>query len=146
MKKQLIIYIVTILLFVLGFSGCLEDSNKDKENGENSDDNLFIGKWKTKLYYFDENGTRYEEQSSNSTFYNNGTMGSESVEDDTIIWTPFVIDNNQICFGEANTSEYYCYNYEFSNNGTKAILMTYITNPYSEYEETYQLIIEMIKM
>ena len=146
MKKQLIIYVVTILLLILGFIGCLEDSNKDKENGESPEINLFIGKWKTILYYFDENETRYDEQSSNSTFYNNGTMGSESVEDDTIIWTPYAIESNQICFGKINTSEYFCYNYEFSNNGTKAILMSYFTNPYSEYEETYQLVIEMIKI
>ena len=52
MKKQLIIYVVTILLLVLGFSGCLEDSNKDKENGESSEDNLFIGKWKTHTILF----------------------------------------------------------------------------------------------
>ena len=146
MKKQLIIYIVTILLLILGFSGCLEDSNKDKQNNESSEINLFIGKWKTVPYYFDENGTRYDDQPSNSTFYNNGTMGSESIEDNEIIWTPFVIKNNQICFGEVNTSEYLCYNYEFSNNGTKAKLVTYVTNPYSEYGEIYELVIEMIKI
>lgn len=146
MKKQLILYVVTILLLLLGFSGCMEDSNKDKENNDTSEVNLFIGKWKTTPYIIYENGTTYDDQPSKSTFYSNGTMGSESIEDDTIIWTPFVIENNQICFGDYNDSEHLCYNYEFSNNGTKAILITYFTNPYSEYEETYQLVVEMIKI
>jgi len=104
---------------------------------------LFIGKWKTTIYSYDQNGTRYDEQPSNSTFYNNGTMGSESVENDEIIWTPYVLENTQICFGEANASEYYCYDYEFSDNGTKVILWTYVTNPDSG--ETYELVVEMIK-
>jgi len=145
MKKQLIIGGVTIILLTLGLSGCLDDSNRDTENGKNSEVNLFIGKWKTTIYSYDQNGTRYDEQPSNSTFYNNGTMGSESVENDEIIRTPYVLENNQICFGEANASEYYCYDYEFSDNETKVILWTYITNPYSEDGETYELVVEMIK-
>jgi len=144
MKKLLIICIVTILLFVVGFSGCFEDSNKDKENSENSEVNVFIGKWKTTIYYVEENGTRHDEQPSNSTFYINGTMGSVSVEDNEIIWTPYVIENNQICIGEADALDYYCYDFEFSNNGTKARLWTYITN--SDYGETLLYVIEMIKI
>jgi hypothetical protein len=144
MKKQLITGGVIILLLMLGLSGCFGDSNKEKENGESSEINLFIGKWKTTIYYFDINGTRFDEPSSNSTFYNNGTMGSESIEADEIVWTPYVIENNQICLGEANALDYYCYNYEFSNNGTKATLWTYVTDPYSG--ETYELVVEMIKI
>jgi hypothetical protein len=72
-------------------------------------------------------------------------MGSESAENDEIIWTPYVLENNQICFGEANASEYYCYDYEFSDDGTEATLWTYVTNPYSEEGETYELVVEMIK-
>jgi len=145
MKKQLIIGGVTIILFTLGLSGCLDDGNKDTENGDNSESNIFIGKWKTTIYYYDINGTRYDEQPSNSTFYINGTMGSESVEDDEIIWTPYSLENDQICFGEATASEYYCYDYEFSDNETKVILWTYVTNPYSEEGETYELVVEMTK-
>jgi len=145
MKGTLAVCIAVLLLNIV-FSGCFEDSTKDKENGKISEVNPFIGKWKTIIYYFDENGVRYDEQPSNSTFYNNGTKGSESVEDNEIIWTPFVIEKNQICFGEINDPDYLCYTYEFSNNGTKAILITYFTNPYSEYGETYELVIEMTKI
>ena len=143
MKKQLIIVGVIIVLLMIGFSGCLEDSNKDKENGESPEINEFIGKWKTTIYYYDENGTRYNETSSNSIFYTNGTMGSESVVDNVSIWTPYVIENNQICIGEVNAEDYYCYDFEFSNNGTKVKLWTYIT--YSDYGETLLYIIEMVK-
>jgi hypothetical protein len=146
MKKQLIIIGAAILFLALGLSGCFGDSNKDKENGESSEVNLFIGKWKTTIYYFDENETRFDKPSSNSTFYNNGTMGSESVEDDEIIWTPYVIENDQICLGEANDSEYFCYNYEISNTGTKATLVTYFQDPYSDSGETYKIVIEMNKI
>jgi hypothetical protein len=104
--------------------------------------NLFIGKWKTAPYQVYQNGTRYDGIPSNSTFYTNGTMGSEEVIDDEIIWTPYVIENNQICFGEANASDYYCYDYEFSDNGTKAILGTYDTDPYGD---TYEFVVEMTK-
>ena len=141
MKKEFIICIVTILLLILGLSGCLEDKNED-----NTKDNLFIGKWKTTIYYFDENGTKHDEKPSNSTFYNNGTMGSESIENNEIIWTPYAIENNQICFGEVNDSEYLCYYYEFLEEGKQATLWTYVTNPYSDYGETYELIIEMTKI
>jgi hypothetical protein len=144
MKKQLIVIGIAILLLILGLSGCFEDSNKDKENGKNSEDNLFIGKWKTSIYYFDENGTRYNETSSNSTFYTNGTMGSGSVEDNEIIWTPYTIENNQICIGEADAQDYYCYDFNFSNNGTIATLWTYITD--SDYGETIMYVIDMIKI
>jgi len=145
MKKQLIIGGVTIILLTLGLSGCLDDGNKDTENGDNPESNIFIGRWKTTIYSFDRNGTRYDELPSNSTFYNNGTMGSESVEDDEIIWTPYSLENDQICFGEATASEYLCYDYEFSNNGTKVTLWTYVTDPYSEYGDTYELVVEMTK-
>jgi len=141
MKKQLIICGVTIVLLMLGFSGCLD--NDDKENGENPEVNVFIGKWKTTIYYYDINGTKYDEQPSNSTFYTNGTMGSESAYDDEIIWTPYVIENNQICLGEANSSDYYCYDYEFSDDGTEVTLWTYVQDPNSGDE--YEIVVEMIK-
>jgi hypothetical protein len=146
MKKQLIIIVVTIVLLMFGLSGCFEDSNKDKENGENSEVNAFIGKWKTTIYYYAENGTRYDEPSSNSTFYTNSTMGSESVEADEIIWTPYVIENNQICLGEANASDYLCYYYNFSDDGTEATLITYFQDPNSESGETYEIVVKMIKI
>ena len=56
MKKQLLTFVLTILFLMHGFSGCLED----KQNDDNIELNLFIGKWKTFIYYFDENGTRYD--------------------------------------------------------------------------------------
>jgi hypothetical protein len=146
MKKQFIVIGATILLLVLGISGCLEDSNKNKENGQSPEVNVFIGKWKTTIYYYDENGTKYDEKPSNSTFYTNGTMGSESVEDNETIWTPYAIENNQICLGEADVTEYYCYYYNFSTDETQARLWTYVTNPYSETGETYEVVIEMIKI
>ena len=141
MKKEFIVCGVTTLLLIIGLSGCFEDNNKD-----NTQDNLFIGKWKTTIYYYDENGTRYDENPSNSTFYNNGTMGSESVENNEIIWTHFSIESNQICFGEVDDPEYLCYYYEFSDDGTQATLWTYVTDPYSDYGETYELVIEMTKI
>lgn len=144
MKNLLIICGITILLLMLGLSGCLEDNNKD--NGGSSVANPFIGKWKTTPHDVYQNGTRFNENSSNSTFYNNGTMGSESVVADEIIWTPYVIQNNQICFGEANTSDFLCYDYEFSNNGTKATLVAYYSDPYSDTGETIQIVVEMIKI
>ena len=141
MKKKLILFGVTILLLTLVLSGCLEDDNKN-----NTKSNLFIGEWETTIYYFDENGTRHDEKSSSSTFYNNGTMGSESVENNEIIWTPYTIENDQICFGEVNDSEYLCYYYEFLEEGKQAKLLTYVTNPYSDYGETYEIVIEMTKI
>jgi len=141
MKKQLIIYGITILLLILGLSGCLDDN--DKENGVNPELKVFIGKWKTTIYYYDINGTKYDEQPSNSTFYTNGTMGSESAYDDEIIWTPYVIQDNQICLGEVNSSDYYCYNYEFSDDGTEGTLWSYIQDPNSGDE--YEIVVEMIK-
>ncbi|VVB61671.1 Uncharacterised protein [uncultured archaeon] len=146
MKKQLIICAITILLLMLGLSGCFGDSNKDKGNGKSPEVNLFIGKWKTTPYDIYENGTRFNENFSNSTFYTNGTMGSESVVSDEIIWTPYVIENNQICFGEANTSDYLCYDYNFSNNGNKATLVTFYQDPYSDSGETIEIVVEMIKI
>ena len=146
MKKQLIVIGIAILLLILGLSGCLEDSNKDKENGENPEINEFIGKWKTTPYNVDENGTRYNETSSYSTFYINDTMGSESVEDNEIIWTPYTIENNQICFGDVNDSEYLCYDYNFSDDETQATLWTYVTNPYSDSGETILIVVEMMKV
>lgn len=143
MKKQLIVVGMTMLLFILLLSGCFENSNEDKENGESPEVKLFLGKWRTTIYYYDQNETRYDSNSSNSTFYNNGTMGSESVEDDKIIWTPYVIDNNQICLGEVNALDYLCYNYEFSNTGNEATLMAYYQDP--NYGDTYRIVIEMIK-
>jgi len=74
---------------------------KIKENGENLEVNLFIGTWKTTPYLI-ENGTRYNELSSNPTFYNNGSRRSESIYDDEIMWNPYIIENNQICLGEVN--------------------------------------------
>jgi hypothetical protein len=141
MKKELIIFGITILLLTLVLSGCLEDNNKN-----NTKSNLFIGEWKTTIYYFDENGTRHDEKPSKSTFYNNGTMGSESVENNEIIWTPYTIENNQICFGEINDSDYLCYYYEFLEEGKQATLRTYVTNPYSDYTETYEFVIELTKI
>jgi hypothetical protein len=142
MMKKIIIFVVTILLLTLKLSGCLEDDNKN-----NTKSNLFIGEWETTIYYFDENGTRHDEKPSNSTFYNNGTMGSESVENNKIIWTPFEIENNQICFGEVNDPEYLCYYYEFLEEGKQATLWTYVPNPYSDYDEgAYELYIEMTKI
>ena len=141
MKKELIIFGITILLLTLVSSGCLEDNNKN-----NTKSNLFIGEWETTIYYFDENGTRHDEKSSKSTFYNNDTMGSESVENNEIIWTPYTIENDQICFGEVNDSEYLCYYYEFLEEGKQAKLLTYVTNPYSDYGETYEIVIEMTKI
>jgi hypothetical protein len=150
MKKQLIICGITILLLMLGLSGCLnnsnDNSNKDKGNGQNSEVNLFIGKWKTIPHVVYANGSIFNESSSNSTFYNNGTMGSESVENKEIIWTPYTINNNQICLGEANASEYLCYNYEFSDNGTNAILVAEYTDPYSDSGDTIEIVIEMTKI
>jgi hypothetical protein len=146
MKKQLIIGGVIIVLLMLGFSGCFEDSNKDKENGVSPEAKLFIGTWKTSPYDVYENGTRYNETASNSTFYTNGTMGSESVEDNQIIWTSYTIENNQICFGDANNTEYLCYNYNFSDDGTQATLWTYVTNPYSDSGETIWVVVEMMKI
>lgn len=145
MKKLLIMLGVTIIFLNLGFCGCL-DNNQDNNNDKSSDFNLFIGKWKNIIYYFDEYGERYDEPSSNTTFYNNGSMASESVENDELIWTSFNLENNQICLGEINDPDYLCYDYEFSNNGTKARLITYFTDPYSEYGETYMLVIELIKV
>jgi len=142
MKKQLIIIGAAILLLALGLSGCFEDSNKDKGNGESLEDNLFIGMWKTTPYLI-ENGTRIDEPSSNATFYNNGTMRSESVYDDVIMWTPYIIENNQICLGETGASDYYCYDFEFSNNGTKVTLYTIFQDP--DTGDTYELFVEMIK-
>lgn len=144
MKKLFIICGVTILLLILGLSGCL-DSNKDKENGKSSEVNLFIGKWKTTIYYLDENGTGYDQPSSNSTFYTNGTMGADSVEGNETIWTPYAIENDQICMGDANDSAYLCYYYEFSNNETKVTLESYFQNPNSDTGETYRIVVEMIK-
>ena len=141
MKKKLIISLVTILLLTLVLIGCLEDDSENNTKG-----NLFIGEWETTIYYFDENGTRHDEKSSKSTFYSNGTMGSESVENNEIIWTPFAIENDQICFGKVNDSEYLCYYYEFLEEGKQATLLTYVTNPYSDYGETYELVIEMTKI
>ena len=145
MKKLLIISTITIVLLLLGFSGCFGDSNEDKENGVSPVVKLFIGKWKTTPYIVYENGTRSNETSSNSTFYTNGTMGSESVQDDEIIWTPYTIENNQICLGDANDSEYLCYNYNFSDDGTQATLWTSVTNPYSDSGETIWVVVEMMK-
>jgi len=146
MKKQLIVIGIAILLLILGLSGCLGDGNKDTENGENSEINEFIGKWKTTPYDVYENGTRYNETSSYSTFYTNGTMGSESVEGNETIWTPYTIENKQICFGDANDSGYLCYDYNFSDDGTQAKLWTYVTNPYSESGEAIWVVVEMMKV
>ncbi len=143
MKKQLIISGVLIVLLLLGVSGCFEDSNKDKENDISPEVKLFLGKWKTIIYYYDVNGTRYDEQSSNSTFYTNGTMGSESAYEDVLIWTPYVIQDNQICLGEANATSYSCYYYEFSDDETEATLWTYFTEEYSG--EMYEIVVEMTK-
>jgi len=142
MKKQLIVIGAAILLLALGLSGCFGDNNKDKENGESSEVNSFIGMWKTTPYRI-ENGTRIDEPSSNATIYNNGTMRTESVYDNEIMWTPYIIENNQICFGEAGASDYYCYDFEFSNNGTKVTLVTIFQDP--DTGETFELFVEMIK-
>ena len=75
MKKQLIVIGMTILLLILGLSGCFEDSNKDKENGENPEVKLFIGKWRTTIYYLIKMEQDMIQHSSNSTFYNNGYYG-----------------------------------------------------------------------
>ena len=127
MKKQLIISTVTIVLLLLGFSGCFEDSNKDKENGISPEVKLFLGKWKTTIYCLMKMEQDMMKQSSNSTFYTNGTMGSESAyEGDEMIWTPYVIQNNQICLGEANDYRVILVIImNFSDDETEATLWTY---------------------
>lgn len=143
MNKQFIIYGVTILLLLLELSGCFDDNNIDKKNGENLELNEFIGRWKTSIYYYDINGTKYDEQPSNSTFYTNGTMGSESVENNETIWTPYTVENNKICFGEVTDEDYICYDYAFSEDGTLASLEVVWQDPY--YGDVYHIFIDMIK-
>lgn len=144
MKKWLIIGVLTIFLIILGFSGCLNNNsdNNNKNNGGNSEGNLFIGTWKDTPYTI-ENGTRKNQSSSNVTFYYNGTMRTESVYDEEILWTPYIIKNNQICFGAVNDPEYLCYNYIFSNNNTKVLLDATIEDQEAGF--SYELFVELIK-
>jgi hypothetical protein len=119
MKKQLIVLLLSVPIICIAFSGCFGTSSDDEKN--KIEGNTFIGTWETYPYYY-VYGNRINETPSTATIYENGTMRTESVVNDEIIWNPYTIENNKFCMGEPSDS--FCYDYEFSNNGNKVILST----------------------
>jgi hypothetical protein len=124
MEKQLIILIIAVLLICIGLSGCFDNNgNNDKKEDENSlIGNTLIGSWETYPYYY-ENGVRVNDTPSTATIYENGTMASISVVDNSIMWNPYNMTNEQFCLGE--DFNLYCYDIEFFESGNRVILSTY---------------------
>jgi len=134
MKIQLIIILVAVLLVCIGLSGCFEEDEKP------SVEYSLIGSWETYPHYY-ENGDRIDLTSSSSVIYENGTMASASIYDDSTIWNPYSMVNDQFCLGEE--PDVYCYDIEFFDNGSRVILSTYYENPETGLMD--QLFIELIR-
>ena len=124
MKKQLIMPIVVVLLITVGLCGCFEENNDKKEDDKPSIGFSLIGSWETNPYY-----------------YENGTMASKSVVDNSTMWSPFSMTNEQFCLGEEN--DIYCYDVEFFDNGNRVILSTYYQD--AETGLMTQLFVELIR-
>ena len=140
MNKQLIIIVVAVLLICVGLSGCFEENNDKKEDDKPSIGFSLIGSWETNPYYY-ENGVRVDENASIATIYENGTMASKSVVDNSTMWSPFSMTNEQFCLGEENNI--YCYDVEFFDNGNRVILSTYYQD--AETGLMTQLFVELIR-
>lgn len=140
MKKQLIIIGILIILIAVGLSGCNENNDK-KENENPSIGNTLIGSWETHPYYY-ENGLRVDDTPSTAIIYENGTMASISIVDNSTIWTPYSMINNQFCLGEE--PDIYCYDVEFFDNDSRVILLTYYEDP--ETGVMNQIFVELIRI
>ena len=140
MIRNLIIIVgITLVLMIVGLSGCFEENNK-KDDEKSSIENTLIGSWETYPYYY-ENGVRVNDTASIATIYKNGTMASKSVIDDSTIWNSYSMINDQFCLGtEPNV---YCYDIEFFDHGNRVILSTYYEDP--ETGLTNQLFVELIR-
>ena len=138
MKKGLLV--VFVLLLSISFSGCFKENNEKKEDEKLSIGNTLIGSWETYPYYY-ENGVRVDDKASIATIYENGTMASKSVVDNSTIWNPYSMINDQFCLGEE--LDIYRYDIEFFDNGNRVILSTYYEDP--ETGLINQLFFELIR-
>jgi hypothetical protein len=136
-KHYLKIFGMVVLVIVVELNGCIEQ----KDNTENSVENLFIGTWKTTPYYTIE-GERFEEPSSTATIFENGTMRSESVYEEITMWNPYTLDDTYFCLGDIQNVT--CYKYSFSDNGDMITLFTPYQDPYTG--ENIEIFIELNKI
>lgn len=126
MKKQLVIIGLTLVLLVVGFSGCTKTNNVGtnttntggKNNTNNPSDierNKFVGTWKTPAYSPVENKTYYGIINffSNGTDKVNGLNGTFDIKDGKLVL--YSIDDVGV---EHST----VYSYLFSENNTKLTL------------------------
>jgi hypothetical protein len=131
---------IVVLIICVGLSGCFEEKNDKKEDENPSMENTLIGSWETYPYYY-ENEVRVDDIPSTAIIYENGTMASISVFDNSTIWNPYSMINNQFCLGEE--PDIYCYDIEFFDNGNRVILSTYYEEPESGLMN--QIFIELIR-
>ena len=138
--KKIIIIVVVVLLICVGLSGCFEENNDKKEDETPSMGNTLIGSWETYPYYY-ENGVRVDDIPSTAIIYENGTMASKSVFDNSTIWNPYLMVNNQFCLGEE--PDINCYDIEFFDNDNRVILSTSWEDP--DTGVMNQIFIELIR-
>jgi len=124
MKDYRLILGVTVLLLVVGLSGCQEKSNENG-NQQHNTDNKFIGDWEIV-----SSSPDYETWS----FYANGS--AKNIQDQefegqsmtTIWWFDYTKDNTSVCLSTKNqssdSSNYSseCFSYSFSENTTRLSL------------------------
>jgi hypothetical protein len=110
MKKEIVIYVIFVLLIIIRLSGCTDDlTDMDKIIGNwkyesFEDSNLSI----IKIITFYENGTIYSYISQKKE------SGFESYYENTTYWSVYELRQGNMCHTPSDTE--YCFDYAFEND------------------------------
>ncbi len=114
MKKQLVIVGISLLLLVVGLSGCNEINVQIEEN-------KFIGTWSWLEPVHFPSG--WDNSTGNVTFYKNGTYKAEQALYNSPIIGEYYIDAGlHIFYNKNQNNTATAMNYSFYNNNQKFIL------------------------
>lgn len=133
MKMKLVVSVIVVLILSVGFSGCEEKTDIEKE---------IIGSWKwvESIVKIDDNTTSFEDAENYTilTFYDNGTAKADLIGSLTrppyaphpgdMIWFKYKIENNnQIIYSNLTGNDTWTRNISISEDG-KNLSLTYEDN------------------